>query len=99
MAYTAFDSHAFYKELVEAGADERLAEVLSKDRLNLVSSEMATKADIEVLKTDIEDLRNELTAKIDTKIEMQSKELTIRMGGMFIVAVGILIGAISIMLP
>ena len=80
---TSFDTHKYYKKLVGAGLDKKIAEFLSEDRLSLITTEFATK-------TDLRELKNELIAKINTqgkelstkidaqdiKIEAQGRELT-----------------------
>ena len=69
MSTFAFDSHAFVKELTEAGMPERQAEVLAGGQLRLIEVDLATKADIKALelttRADIKAL--ELTTKADIK--------------------------------
>ena len=59
-----FDTHKFIKHLTENGFTERQAEVLAEEQVNLLNSNLATKADIESLrlatKTDIEKLRQKI---------------------------------------
>ena len=56
----AFDTHKFVKNLTQHGFTEEQAEVLANEQVNLLNSNLATKADIEALrqatKTDIEAL-------------------------------------------
>ena len=56
MSTFAFDSHAFVKELTEAGMPERQAEVLAGGQLRLIEADLATKADIELTRRDIKAL-------------------------------------------
>ena len=56
MSTFAFDSHAFVKELTEAGMPERQAEVLAGGQLRLIEADLATKADIELIRRDIKAL-------------------------------------------
>lgn len=62
-----FDTHRFVKNLTACGFTERQAEVLAEEQVNLLESNLATKADIEDLrlstKADIENLR--LSTKAD----------------------------------
>ena len=62
-----FDTHRFVKNLTACGFTERQAEVLAEEQVNLLESNLATKADIENLrlstKADIENLR--LSTKAD----------------------------------
>lgn len=48
-----FDTHAFVKELVAAGMDERQAEVLSNQQKRLIETQLATKRDLKDLETRI----------------------------------------------
>ena len=66
MSSFAFDSHAFVKELTEAGMPERQAEVLAGGQLRLIEADLATKADIKALeaatKKEIELIRRDMKA-------------------------------------
>ena len=57
-----FDTHKFVKHLTENGFTERQAEALAEEQVNLLNSNLATKADILALKADIEKLRQETKA-------------------------------------
>ena len=60
----AFDTHKFVKRLTENGFTEQQAEVLADEHVNLLNSNLATKADIEKLRLTTE-------AKIEaTKAEL-----------------------------
>ena len=63
----AFDTYQFVKRLTAHGFTEEQAEVLAAEQVNLLNSNLATKADIEALrlatKADIEALR--LATKAD----------------------------------
>ena len=72
-----FDTHKFVKHLTENGFTEQQAEVLAEEQVNLLNSNLATKADIETLrqetklsiaglKNDIETLRLATQADIET---------------------------------
>ena len=43
MSTIVFDSHAFVKELTEAGMPEAQAEVLARSQANLIDEKLATK--------------------------------------------------------
>ena len=73
----AFDTHQFVKHLTANGFTEQQAEALAREQVNLLNSNLATKADIEALrlatksdiesvKADIETLRQETKADIET---------------------------------
>ena len=63
----AFDTYKFVKRLTAHGFTEEQAEVLAAEQVNLLNSNLATKADIEALrqatKVDIEALRQ--ATKVD----------------------------------
>ena len=72
MSTFAFDSHAFVKELTEAGMPERQAEVLAGGQLRLIEADLATKADIELTRRDIESIRHDIKAlEATTKKEIE----------------------------
>ena len=99
MAAIMFDTHAFVKELTQAGMPEQQAEVLARSQATLIDEKLATKEDIKRLelatKQDIK--RLELATKQDMKeleqtIKRDMKELelrlTLRLGSIMVVAVG-----------
>lgn len=49
MAAIMFDTHAFVKELTEAGMPERQAEVLARSQAILIEEKLATKRDLKEL--------------------------------------------------
>ena len=65
----AFDTHKFVKRLTENGFTQQQAEVLADEQVNLLNSNLATKADIEKLtpktKTDIEQAGRGIRADIE----------------------------------
>lgn len=67
MAAVMFDTHAFVKELTEAGMPERQAELLARSQTTLIDEKLATKEDLKKLelatKRDLKDL--ELATKRD----------------------------------
>ena len=67
-AAIAFDTHQFVKRLTEHGFTEEQAEALADEQVNLLNSNLATKADIKALeqatKADIEALRQGTKADI-----------------------------------
>ena len=73
----AFDTHRFVKHLTASGFTEQQAEALASEQVNLLNSNLATKADIESVKAEIEALRQETKAGIDslrqeTKAEIEA---------------------------
>ena len=61
-----FDTHKFVKHLTENGFTERQAEALAEEQVNLLNSNLATKADIADVKRDIENLRLATKADIES---------------------------------
>ena len=49
MSTIVFDTHAFVKELAEAGMPEAQAEVLARSQANLIDEKLATKEDLKEL--------------------------------------------------
>lgn len=77
-----FDTLAYAKKLKQAGFTEAQAEVQAEGLAQILESNIATKRDIEEVKRDIEEVRRD--------IEEMGYKLTIRLGGMLAVAVGLL---------
>jgi hypothetical protein len=71
-----------------AGASEALAEALT-------GAELATKGDVVAVKSDISTPRTEVKAEM----ELLRRDLTIRLGGMMAVAVGVILTAIRLLPP
>ena len=95
-----FDTHAFVKKLVAAGFTQQQAEAQVQVLARLVYDQLATKRDLKdlelAMKRDLKDLEVALTRHIKdlefaTKRDMKELELrlTIRLGAMMAVAVGI----------
>ncbi len=59
------DTHAAVNELVSAGMPERQAETVVRQQAKLLEQNLATKADIEAIKAEIEALRQETKAGIE----------------------------------
>ena len=83
MAAIMFDTHAFVKELIEAGMPERQAEVLSRSQATLINEKLATKQD---LKQELRELELRLTYN-----------LTIRFGSMTVVAIGVVAALVKLL--
>ena len=61
----AFDTYKFVKHLTEKGFTEEQAEALAIEQVNLLNSNLATKADIAIIQRDIEVLRQETRANME----------------------------------
>ena len=101
----AFDTHKFIKNLTEHGFTEEQAEVLADEQVNLLNSNLATKADIEALrlatKADIEALRQATKADIEalrlaTKADIANlkADLLKWMIGALIAQSGVIVGVV-----
>jgi hypothetical protein len=77
MATIVFDTHAFVKELAEAGMPEKQAEVLARSQATLIDEKLATKQDLK-----------ELEARLRHDMKELELRLTIRLGSMMVVAIG-----------
>ena len=62
MSTIVFDTHAFVKELTEAGMPEAQAEVLARSQANLIDEKLATKEDLKELELR---LTMRLTMRLD----------------------------------
>ena len=56
-----FDTHAFVKELTDAGMPEPQAEVLARTRAKLIDEKLATKQDLKALELR---LKHDLTVRL-----------------------------------
>ncbi len=78
MSAIAFDTHAVVKKLKAAGFTEEQAEAQAQILSDIIDNSLATKRDIKELERSTTQLIKELEYR-----------LTIRLGGMMVVAVGI----------
>ena len=112
MATLIFDTHAFVKQLTEAGMPEPQAEVLARTQAALIDERLATKEDLQALESRLSSQLKELDARLtsqnkelDARLthqmrEMESRlkyDLTVRLGSMFVVAAGLMIAALKLM--
>ena len=81
MATIVFDTHAFVKELAEAGMPEKQAEVLARSQATLIDETLATKQDLKELEARLRRDMKELELRL-------KHDLTIRLGSMMVVAIG-----------
>ena len=76
-AIVQFDTYKFVKHLTENGFTEQQAEALANEQVNLLNSNLATKAGIEKVNANIEKLRLATKADIEklrlaTKVDIES---------------------------
>ena len=97
MATLTFDTHAFVKELTQAGMPEEQAEVLARSQATLIDEKLATKRDLKELelrlKRDIQELKRDMQ-----EMELRLKhDLTLRLGSMMVVAVGVVAALVKLL--
>ena len=112
MATLTFDTHAFVKELTQAGMTEEQAEVLARSQAMLIDEKLATKHDLKELemrlvrdmkeleanlKRDMKELEMRLTRDMQ-EMELRLKhDLTVRLGSMMVVAVGVIAALVKLL--
>ena len=115
MAAIMFDTHAFVKELTQAGMPEQQAEVLARSQTTLIDEKLATKEDLKKLelatkrdlkelelatKRDLKELEQamktdlkELEQAMKTDLKELELRLTLRLGSMIVIAIGVVAAA------
>ena len=73
----AFDSHQFVKHLTDSGFTEEQAEALATEQVALLTSNLATKAELALVQREIEALRQETKANIETLRQETKAELAL----------------------
>ena len=85
-----FDTHAFVKELTQAGMPEEQAEVLARSQAMLIDEKLATKQ-------DLKELEMRLTRDMK-ELELRLKhDLTVRLGSMMVVAIGVVAALVKLL--
>ena len=108
MATLTFDTPAFVKELTQAGMPEEQAEVLARSQATLIDEKLATKQDLKELelrlKRDIQELKRDMK-ELETRLVRDMKEmelrlkhdLTVRLGSMMVVAIGVIAALVKLL--
>jgi hypothetical protein len=89
MVYT-FDSLGYAKRLRENGVPQNQAEAHAEAARDFVMAELVTKAD---LRAEIQAVRADLLAlkeQLESRMENQTLRLTVRLGAMQVVLIGVL---------
>ena len=105
---TAFDTLTYANKLKQGGFPDKQAEVLAvvqaESIKDLIDEKLATKQDLKVLeitlKKDIELIRRdmkELEEKLRSEINEMGYKLTIRLGGMLTVGIGVIVALMKIL--
>lgn len=71
-----FDTHRFIKRLVDTGMDERTAEVLADEQVNLLNGNLATKYDLAEVDARLQTKMTELDSRLQTKMAEVEARLT-----------------------
>ena len=101
MATLTFDTHASVKELTQAGMPEEQAEVLARSQAALIDEKLATKQDLKELEMRL--VRDMKELETNLKRDMQEMELrlkhdmTVRLGSMMVVAVGVIAALVKLL--
>ena len=90
MTTIVFDTHAFVKELAEAGMPEKQAEVLARSQATLIDETLATKQDLKELEARLRRDMKELELRL-------KHDLTIRLGSMMVVAIGVVAALVKLL--
>ena len=90
MAAIMFDTHAFVKELTEAGMPEAQAEVLARTQATLIDEKLATKQDLKATKEDLQREIREMELRL-------TYNLTVRFGSMMVVSIGIIAALVKLL--
>ncbi|ACQ67631.1 DUF1640 domain-containing protein [Candidatus Williamhamiltonella defendens] len=106
MGQVAFDTQEFVETLENAGLPKEQARAISiAVRKSHEVADVATKTDIAEVKRDLEDIRKDLSAEIaEVRKDMENRfdklglQLTVRLGGMLILAVGALTAILKLVL-
>jgi hypothetical protein len=95
----AFDTLEIAKRLKGVGFDEAQAEAITgvlSDWREADFSRLATKEDVAAVKSDVTAVRSDIShleTRLRAEMEILRRDLTIRPGGMIVVATGILLAA------
>ena len=96
MMSAAFDTLEISKRLKSAGFDDAQAEAITgvlRESREADLSRLATKDDLALVKDDLAREIVHLAATVRAEMEILRRDLTIRLGGMIVVATGVLLAA------
>ena len=98
MTTIVFDTHAFVKELADAGMPEKQAEVLARSQATLIDEKLATKQDLKELEACLRRDMKELEQKLQQEMRELEYRLTIKTGLMVVASTGVILGTIQYLL-
>ena len=90
MTTIVFDTRAFVKELAEAGMPEKQAEVLARSQATLIDEKLATKQGLKELEARLRRDMKELELRL-------KHDLTLRLGSMMVVAIGVVAALVKLL--
>ena len=97
MATLTFDTHAFVKELTQAGMPEEQAEVLARSQAMLIDEKLATKQDLKELELRLKRDMKELEMRLKRDIQELKHDMTVRLGSMMVVAIGVVVALVKLL--
>ena len=97
MATLTFDTHAFVKELTQAGMPEEQAEVLARSQATLIDEKLATKQDLKELEMRLVRDMKELEMRLKRDIQELKHDMTVRLGSMMVVAIGVVVALVKLL--
>ena len=86
MGTLAFDTHAFVKDLTRAGMPEEQAEVLARSQATLIDEKLVKKQDLK-----------ELGTRLCRDMKELELRLTLRLGSMMVVAIGVVAALVKLL--
>ena len=86
MSSIAFDTHAFVKDMTQAGMPEEQAELLARLQATLIDEKLATKQDLKAL-----------GARLCCGMKELELRLTLRLGSMMVVAIGVVAALVKLL--
>lgn len=89
-----FDSLGYVRRLEDAGVERRIAETHAEVVRDFILDEVATKADVELVRADMRSLEE----RIDGKLDVLEQRMTVKLGGMLIAAVGLALAGVRFLL-
>lgn len=89
MSAIAFDTLAYAKKLKLAGVPEAQAEVQAEAMAELVEERLATKRDLKDLEERLVSQMRGMEERLNSKIQELEYKMTLRLGSMMVVAVGL----------
>jgi hypothetical protein len=95
----AFDTLSYARKLRQAGVPEAQAETMADAARDLIDSDMASKGDITGVRNELALFKSDVAAmeaRIMAALEAQSLRLTIRLGDLIAIGVGILAAIIKL---